>query len=447
MTITDSDDIISEVIVAILVKGKDGEISLPMCGRRPTSCMIIGENDRRTPVEEEVLKKRRFLFVFDRLSKLKYPYEEIMRALKLRQAFSIWLFANKVREWKETLDESNSLLNSTIYLHLGSTVFVRDGILDGALLNVPRAFTAEDHAYQKKVAENIFDTASQNDFFILDVDHMVKQLTSFSNFAIGLVEPNLDPIYWQRVYTELGLPMPAHDPVRLAKPSSLAITRNTEPNKADGVPAKWNRELVNPEDERSNARGLSYAFGRGVQKDEVEAVKWYRKAADQGHAEAQYNLGVCYKNGTGVTKDENEAVKWYRKSAEQGYASAQFDLGQCCAHCQGVIQDHAQAVKWNRKAADQGHARAQYLIGLRSKDKNEAVKWYRKAADQGEAGAQYFLGVCYKLGVCPHTGQGVTKDEAEAAKWFRKAADQGDELALRELGERSILGRLSSWFK
>ena len=53
-------------------------------------------------------------------------------------------------------------------------------------------------------------------------------------------------------------------------------------------------------------------------KDEVEAVKWYRKAAEQNYAEAQYNLGCCYANGQGVAKDEVEAVKWFRKAAEGG---------------------------------------------------------------------------------------------------------------------------------
>ena len=45
--------------------------------------------------------------------------------------------------------------------------------------------------------------------------------------------------------------------------------------------------------------------------------------------EAQYNLGVCYAKGQGVAKDEVEAVKWYRKAAEQNYAEAQYDLGYC----------------------------------------------------------------------------------------------------------------------
>jgi TPR repeat protein len=53
-------------------------------------------------------------------------------------------------------------------------------------------------------------------------------------------------------------------------------------------------------------------------KDQVEAVKWYRKAAEQKYAKAQYNLSVCYGNGTGVTKDYVEAYKWMFLAARQG---------------------------------------------------------------------------------------------------------------------------------
>ena len=68
-------------------------------------------------------------------------------------------------------------------------------------------------------------------------------------------------------------------------------------------------------------------MGQGVAKNDVEAVKWFRKAAEQNYARAQYNLGVCYAKGQGVAKDEAEAVKWYRKAAEQNYAEAQCNLG------------------------------------------------------------------------------------------------------------------------
>ena len=55
-------------------------------------------------------------------------------------------------------------------------------------------------------------------------------------------------------------------------------------------------------------------------KDEVEAVKWFRRAASQGWAEAQHGLGFAYATGAGVAKDEVEAVKWYRQAADRNYA-------------------------------------------------------------------------------------------------------------------------------
>ena len=48
-----------------------------------------------------------------------------------------------------------------------------------------------------------------------------------------------------------------------------------------------------------------------------------------GDANAQYGLGVMYHNGYGVKQDDFEAVNWYRKAAEQGHASAQYSLGSC----------------------------------------------------------------------------------------------------------------------
>ena len=70
---------------------------------------------------------------------------------------------------------------------------------------------------------------------------------------------------------------------------------------------------------------MAYAKGQGVTQDVVEAVRWYRKAAEQGHATAQYNLGAMYGKGQGVTQDAVEAVRWCRKAAEQGHATAQYN--------------------------------------------------------------------------------------------------------------------------
>src|ERR1019366_5826939 len=64
--------------------------------------------------------------------------------------------------------------------------------------------------------------------------------------------------------------------------------------------------------------GLCYANGVGVAKDKAEAVKWYRKAAEQNDTDAQYNLGVCYLQGEGVAKDYLEAYKWFLLAGGQG---------------------------------------------------------------------------------------------------------------------------------
>ena len=99
------------------------------------------------------------------------------------------------------------------------------------------------------------------------------------------------------------------------------------------------------------AIGLCYLNGEGVKQDAVEAVKWFRKAAEQkggllklspngikarssismaldeeGIAGAQLLLGACYECGEGVDQDKGEAVKWYRKAAEQGNDDAKDAL-------------------------------------------------------------------------------------------------------------------------
>ena len=183
------------------------------------------------------------------------------------------------------------------------------------------------------------------------------------------------------------------------------------------------------------AMGTCYANGEGLARNEAEATKWYLKAAGQNLAVAQYNLGVCYRDGQGVTKDEEEAAIWFRKAADQNLAVAQYNLGVCYDNGQGVPKDYSKALKWYRKAADSNLAYAQCNLGAHyeqgagvPKDGAEAAQWYRKAAEQDYALAQYNLGACYA------TGTGVAKDDAEAVKWYRRAASQDLAVAQCNLG-------------
>ena len=81
-----------------------------------------------------------------------------------------------------------------------------------------------------------------------------------------------------------------------------------------------------------------YDKGQGVPQDYAEAVKWYRLAAEQGDADAQYNLGVMYDNGQGVPQDYAEAVKWYRLAAEQGLLMLNITLVSCTTMAKAFLK-------------------------------------------------------------------------------------------------------------
>ena len=101
-----------------------------------------------------------------------------------------------------------------------------------------------------------------------------------------------------------------------------------------------------------------YFLGRVVPVDHAEALKWYRLAADQGLASAQYLSGVMYQKGMGVPVDYAEALKWHRRAAERGHAKAQYGLGVMYAGGVGVTQDEVQAHQWLNLAAASGEEEA-----------------------------------------------------------------------------------------
>ena len=101
-----------------------------------------------------------------------------------------------------------------------------------------------------------------------------------------------------------------------------------------------------------------YATGRGVPRDDHEAVTWYRRAAEQGLAEGEINLGRMYDTGAGVPQDDQAAVKWSRSAAEHGLAEAQNNLGRMYYLGQGVPQDYVLAHMWANLGASNGNKNA-----------------------------------------------------------------------------------------
>lgn len=108
----------------------------------------------------------------------------------------------------------------------------------------------------------------------------------------------------------------------------------------------------------------------GGRKDKTKAAEWYRKAAEQGHAKAQNNLGVLYEEGLGVPQSDEDAFAWFSKSAQQGYRYGQYNLGRMikkmveywCGEKSVAAEDLPQFVSlaetcimWLNRAKAQGH--------------------------------------------------------------------------------------------
>jgi TPR repeat protein len=176
-----------------------------------------------------------------------------------------------------------------------------------------------------------------------------------------------------------------------------------------------------------------------TKKDDREAARLFRVAADRGHAIAQSNLANFYQNGRGgLPKDEAEAVRLHKLAADQGLASSQNHLAIAYRKGRGGLpKDDREAARYFKLAADQGLAAAQAYLGYLyqgglgglPKDDAAALRLYRAAAEQGDSTARFNLGVLYAAG-----RGGVAKDEQEAARLYKLAADRGHGSAQHNLG-------------
>jgi TPR repeat protein len=204
----------------------------------------------------------------------------------------------------------------------------------------------------------------------------------------------------------------------------------------DAEALKLYRRGVQHEDYRAMVDlGEKYEQGRGVKKDEVQAVRLYEQAGERSKW-AQFKLGILYMQGKGVPKDEAKALQWWQKSADGGNAKAQNNLGFMYDRGIAVQRDYKKALDWYLLAQGRGVPQARANLedffeegrGAPAEPASAAA-WYRTGAQAGVASAQYRLGTFYAK------GRGVARDELEAAKWLQKAAEQGYAKAIPELAE------------
>ena len=197
--------------------------------------------------------------------------------------------------------------------------------------------------------------------------------------------------------------------------------------------------------------------GLNVKKDPVEAVKWFRKAADQGHVRALCLLGSSYVLGYGVKKDMSEAIKCYHKAAVLGSSGAYEFFTDCYTVDNGLYLDSGLSkndveayaysilkIGWEfensylckKLTPEQIEAGKLRSRELKKQFRDEWLQQLKQLAQQGDIKSQLKLGAYYQMGIAPNGFDGgVPKDNNEAIKWYTMAASKGSSEALMLLGQ------------
>lgn len=179
---------------------------------------------------------------------------------------------------------------------------------------------------------------------------------------------------------------------------------------------------------------VMYRHGAGNDSGEPEeekAFNWYLKAAENGHGESQFIVGLMYAGGTEtLKKDFNKSNRWFKKSAGHHNKDAEFSLGIVYEEGLGVKKNIYQSYNWYKRAADHGHKVARFIMAVKYKNEGnieKAFQFYTLSAKQGYIKSQNDLAGMYAR------GEGTKQNTLEAIRWYSAAAVEGDLIAIINL--------------
>lgn len=155
------------------------------------------------------------------------------------------------------------------------------------------------------------------------------------------------------------------------------------------------------------------------------AVGFYKKAADMGHAEAQFCLGYAYYVGEGIIRNLESAARWFQLSSAQGFPKAQYNLAFCYMEGKGVTRDYDEALRLLRASAESGLPQAQVTLAecyangiLVEKDTVESNRWMELSRKRVTGDDMHATG---EQASKPRVVYGPTKMKKETGKDEEKA--------------------------
>jgi len=162
---------------------------------------------------------------------------------------------------------------------------------------------------------------------------------------------------------------PACAATATAVPDAAQIIQATQAlSQPEDSPAKTKMSAEAGDAQAASNLAYMYEYGKGMPKNQSEAIRWYTRAAEGGIAEAQNNLGYIYANGKGIPKNLPQAVTLYSKAAEHGLAEAQYNLGVMYTNELATKVDYVKAYMWANIAASQNNQNAARMRDMLEKN-------------------------------------------------------------------------------
>lgn len=178
-----------------------------------------------------------------------------------------------------------------------------------------------------------------------------------------------------------------------------------------------------------NRLAYFYYLGDGMQKDEKEGIRLFKKAFSKGHLKAGTALGMLYlfdeKRGS-----KKEGFRYTKKAAEGGEPTAMGNLANCYYYGNGTKKDRRLAKEWYGRASDAGMDSSTTQLGVMyHEDGNDdkAFALFKEAAERGFPEAMGWLAACYQY------GYGTEVNSLAAVQWLEKAASLGSREAAQAL--------------
>ena len=182
---------------------------------------------------------------------------------------------------------------------------------------------------------------------------------------------------------------------------------------------------------------------KGTTGDNLVAFKLFSQAAEAGHVEAQYYLGLCYLYGNGIEQDNTKAVTWLERSANAGFLNAMICLAALYITGTRFPKNDDAAVKWFQKAADAGSQTACELLAVTYHDRNDAVGELRWSQEGALRGCFDSLWTVRTFCECK---EGVKMDLVEAYAWLSLYEDNFTRAKLgRELWSFQLFPDISKY--